>query len=236
MSLNGLNILCVVPARGGSKSIPRKNLKEVAGISLVGRAALTVEKVDWIDAAIISTDDDEIADEARRYGLDVPFMRPVKLASDTATSKDMWLHAWQKAEIFYKKRFDISVLIEPTSPLRTPEDIQKSIKMVIDGASAVITVSPTPAHYTPEKTLVIKEENKLAYYIGSQGAKYHNRQSIPEYFHRNGACYAITRKHFIEDDMFLEGASALVIKRPLVNIDEDIELELAELLLSRKSK
>jgi len=124
-------ILAVVPARGGSKSIPRKNLCKVCGVSLVGRAGQIASSVEWIDRQIISTDDKEIAEEAAKYGLDVPFMRPDELAGDLATSIDMWRHAWIESEKYYGKRFDISILLEPTSPLRRSEDIKKTIETLV---------------------------------------------------------------------------------------------------------
>ena len=94
MAYAGLSVLAVVPARGGSKSIPRKNLQKVGGVSLVGRAAHVARSLDWIDAAVISTDDDEITAEAVLRGLDAPFVRPADLSGDKATSVNMWRHAW----------------------------------------------------------------------------------------------------------------------------------------------
>jgi CMP-N-acetylneuraminic acid synthetase len=145
--MEGRTVLAVVPARGGSKAIPRKNLKTVGGVSLVGRAAQVAAALPFIDAALISTDDPEIAAEAKAHGLEAPFMRPPELSGDTATSVDMWRHAWLAAEAHYGKRFDLSVLLEPTSPLRRPEDVERTLRALIDaGAPAAATVSPTPAH------------------------------------------------------------------------------------------
>jgi len=235
MSLNGYSILAIVPARGGSKSILRKNLAKVCDVSLVGHAGQVLNQLDWIDASIVSTDDNEIAEEGKKHGLDVPFMRPEHLASDTATSLDMWQHAWQEAENYYGQQFDISLLIEPTSPLRLPEDIERAAACVAeDGRVAAVTVSKTPAHFTPHKTLMHDSEGNIAYYIGSDGIKHHNRQSIPDYFHRNGICYAVSRKYLMEDGLILEGAHPVVIDRPIVNIDEEIELDMASWLMERQ--
>ena len=131
--MNKINkkILCVVPARGGSKSIPRKNLQVVAGVSLVGRAALIIQELDYIDRAIVSTDDIEIAEEAVKYGLEAPFMRPERLSQDLSTSLDMWKHAWISAENYYDEIYDVSILLEPTSPLRRPEDITTTVNKII---------------------------------------------------------------------------------------------------------
>ena len=235
--IDGLTVLAVVPARGGSKSIPRKNLKTVGGISLVGRAAQVAAALPMIDAALISTDDREIAAEAQKHGLDAPFMRPPELSGDTATSVDMWRHAWLAAEAHYGKRFDLSVLLEPTSPLRRPEDVERTLRALIDnGAPAAATVSLTPAHYTPHKTLKINEKNEIEFYLEG-GAKHSLRQGIPAYYHRNGLCYAVTRDQLVNQGCIIDrGAVAVIVDRHVVNIDDVLELELAEWLLEREKK
>jgi CMP-N,N'-diacetyllegionaminic acid synthase len=233
--IGGLAVLAVVPARGGSKSIPRKNLKTVGGISLVGRAAQVAAALPMLDAALISTDDAEIAAEAKKHGLDAPFMRPPELSGDTATSVDMWRHAWLAAEAHYGKRFDLSVLLEPTSPLRRPEDVERTLRALIDnGAPAAATVSLTPAHYTPHKTLKINGKGEIEFYLEG-GAKHSLRQGIPAYYHRNGLCYAVTRDHLVNQGCIIDrGAVAVVVDRHVVNIDDLLELELAEWLLERE--
>jgi CMP-N,N'-diacetyllegionaminic acid synthase len=234
--IDGRTVLAVVPARGGSKSIPRKNLKKVGGVSLVGRAAQVAAALPIIDAALISTDDAEIAAEAIAHGLDAPFMRPADLSGDTATSVDMWRHAWLAAEDHYGKRFDLSVLLEPTSPLRRPEDVERTLRALLKvGAPAAATVSPTPAHYTPHKTLKINAKGEIDFYLEG-GAKHSLRQGIPAYYHRNGLCYAVTRDHLVNKGRIIDrGAVAVVVDRHVVNIDDMFELELAEWLLQRES-
>jgi CMP-N,N'-diacetyllegionaminic acid synthase len=233
--IDGHSILAVVPARGGSKSIPRKNLKPVGGVSLVGRAAQVIGVLPFIDAALISTDDAEIAAEAQRHGLDAPFMRPDELAGDTSTSVDMWRHAWLAAEEHYGKTFDLSVLLEPTSPLRRPEDVERTLRALIDNdAPAAATVSPTPAHYTPHKTLKINDKGEISFYLEG-GALHSLRQGIPPYYHRNGLCYAVTRDHLVNQGFIIDrNAVAVVVDRHVVNIDEMFELDLADWLLERE--
>jgi CMP-N-acetylneuraminic acid synthetase len=233
--MEGRTVLAVVPARGGSKAIPRKNLKTVGGVSLVGRAAQVAAALPFIDAALISTDDPEIAAEAKAHGLEAPFMRPPELSGDTATSVDMWRHAWLAAEAHYGKRFDLSVLLEPTSPLRRPEDVERTLRALIDaGAPAAATVSPTPAHYTPHKTLKMNDKGEIEFYLEG-GANHSLRQGIPAYYHRNGLCYAVTRDHLVNEGCIIDrGAVAVVVDRRVVNIDDMFELELAEWLLERE--
>ncbi len=237
MSINGLNILAVVPARGGSKGIPRKNLQKVGGLSLIARAGRITASLDWIDAAVISTDDPEMSKEGRKFGLEAPFTRPARLADDTALGIDVWKHAWTACEKHYGKRFDISVKLEPTSPLRRPEDVERTVMMVIDGGNpAAATISPTPAHYSPHKTLTVSGEGIIGFYL-EDGAKFSLRQSIPKYYHRNGVCYAATREHVVDQGMIIDqNAAGIIIDRPVVNIDDIFDLELADWLIRKQEK
>ena len=233
MALEGLSVLALVPARGGSKSIARKNLYVIGGLSLVARAAHVLRSLDWIDHRILSTDDPEIAAEGQQHGLDVPFVRPDALSGDTATSVSVWRHAWLAAEQHYRTGFDISVLVEPTSPLRRPEDIDRTARLLIRSkAGCAATVSPTPAHFTPEKTLTVSDGGDIGFFLES--STHHSlRQGIPRYYHRNGLCYAATRQHLVEEGLILEkNAAAVIVDRPVVNIDEPFELEVAAWLIS----
>lgn len=132
-------VLGVIPARGGSKRLPKKNLKEAAGVSLVGRSAIEAKKTKLIDRIICSTDDLEIANEASRYGIDVPFMRPTELATDTASSVDVILHVVKELPIF-----DVVVLLQPTSPFRTSQHITAALNMFVEQkADSCVSVSPS---------------------------------------------------------------------------------------------
>ena len=231
---NRYSILAIIPARGGSKSIPGKNLCKIGEHSLVGRAALLVNNLSFIDEKIITTDDLEIAEEAKKYGLEVPFLRSTSLSCDTATSLDMWRDAWIRSETYFKRKFDISILLEPTSPLRTIEDVNKTVATLInDKVGCVLTVSKTPAHYTPHKTLAVSENNEVSFYI-ENGSKFSLRQNIPQYYHRNGICYAVTRDHLLNQGLLLEkNAKAIIIDRNVINIDDPFDLEMARWLFNK---
>lgn len=236
MTWSGLSVLAVVPARGGSKSIPKKNLQPLKRLSLIGHAARIIRGLDWVDAAVLSTDDEEHAREGRLHGLDVPFLRPEDLASDTAKSVDMWRHAWLASEEHFGRRFDLSVLLEPTSPLRRAEDVVATVAAMVDhNAPAAATISPTPAHYTPHKTLTLTNRQRIGFYL-DDGARFSRRQDIPAYYHRNGACYAVRRETLVDQRQIIErDAVAVVIGRPMVNIDEPLDLLWAEFLIDRFS-
>jgi CMP-N,N'-diacetyllegionaminic acid synthase len=235
MTRCGLRILVVVPARGGSKGIPKKNLCSVGGRSLVAHAAIIAAAMEFVDAAILSTDDPEIAAEGKRFGLEVPFLRPADLSTDFALSVDVWRHAWLLAERIYAHTFDLSILLEPTSPLRRIEDIERALDGLLEsGADCSFTVSPTPAHYTPEKILKVRSDNRIDFYLPS-GQAQSVRQMNPSYVHRNGICYVVRRRHLIESGLILApGSLPILIERTVVNIDEPYELELANWLYARE--
>ena len=232
----GRTVLGVVPARGGSKGIPRKNLREVGGVSLVGRVGDLARMLDWLDACVLSTDDPEIAEEGRRHGLDVPFMRPDHLAGDLAGSHGVWRHALVEAETHYGKKFDISILLEPTSPLRRGEDLEATVKVLLAGPhKSAITVSPAPAHFTPHKCLTVCD-GRIGFYH-PQGSQHSTRQTIPTYYFRNGICYALSRDTLMQEDVIIgDDCAAVIVDRPVVNIDDPFDLELAEFLLERERR
>jgi CMP-N-acetylneuraminic acid synthetase len=237
MTWDGLSVLAVVPARGGSKGVPRKNLREVGGLSLIGWAAKTIDALPWIDRAVLSTDDEEMAGEGRARGLDVPFLRPDEFATDRADSVGVWRHAWQTSENHFDTRFDISILLQPTTPLRRAGDVERTVTAMVEGGHrAAATVSPLPGHFTPQKCLTVDDKGVIGFFL-PDGAKFANRQNIPDYYHRNGVCYAVTRETLVEDGHIIEDdCVAVTVEGFVVNIDEPFELELAEFMLSREEK
>ncbi len=236
MDLDSINILAVVPARGGSKGIPKKNLCKVGGISLIGHVGKVIQQLPWINKTVISTDDLNMAKEGLLYGIDAPFLRPDELSSDSATGVDTWRHAFMEAEKYYNMCFDVSIYLEPTSPSRIAEDVERTVLMLADNKNkAAATVSRTPGSYTPHKTLTINENGQVGFYL-KEGKKFSIRQNIPSYYHRNGICYAITREALLERDCILsENCAAVVIDRQVVNIDEPYDLEYARFLFSNTS-
>lgn len=208
----------------------------VRGLSLVARAARVIMETRVADRAICSTDDGAIAAEARRAGLSVPELRPAALSGDEAKSVDVWRYVWLAAEQEDGITYDLSILIEPTSPLRRADDVVRTVDALLDeDALAAATVSRTPGHFTPHKTLTISDTGRVGFYVDG-GGRYSRRQDIPAYFHRNGVCYAARRKTIIDDRTIIEhDCAAVVIERPLVNIDEPLDLEVAELLAAREA-
>jgi CMP-N-acetylneuraminic acid synthetase len=229
MTWSGPSVFEVVPVRGRSKWIPRKNLRLVGGRSLV-HAAETVKQLPWLDAAVLSTDDPEIIQEGARHGLVAPFRRPAELASDRALGVDAWRHAWLMSEACYGRQFDCSVLLQPTSPLRQPEDVERTLERMLSGShSAAATVSRVPGHYAPEKLLRI--DNGILSFLHPDGAKHSNRQSASACYVRNGLCYAATRNAVVLLRQIVEcDCIAVITEGYVANIDEPIDLAIADYL------
>ena len=232
MSYKGYKILAVIPARGGSKGIPRKNLRKVGGFSLVAHAVKFAGSLTWIDKVMLSTDDREIAEEGRKYGAEVPFLRPLELAGDTSKSVDVWRHALIEAEKYYNTSFGISILLEPTSPFREPRHVEEVVKKLeVGGYDSVLTVSETDSKNHPLKQIVIKD-NRVGYY-DEAGKGIIARQQLTPVFHRNGAAYAVTRKCLVDQKTIIGSNTSAIIDGPLVNIDTEQDLKNARFLMCR---
>ncbi|MEX2649390.1 MAG: acylneuraminate cytidylyltransferase family protein [Alphaproteobacteria bacterium] len=231
MSWNGQAVLVVVPARGGSKGIPGKNLRTVGGLSLIGHAARVARALPWADRVVLTTDEEKIAAEGRAHGLDVPFMRPAELATDTAAAVDVWRHAWLAAEAHYGTRFALSVYLQPTTPLRTREDVEATVRAVVEGGhKAATTVSRVPGHFSPHKIMTMDASGRLAHYL-PEGARIVARQQAPATWYRNGLAYAARRATIVDERAIVEhDCVGVVIERPVANIDEPIDLVIAEAL------
>ena len=234
MTWNDLSVLAVIPARGGSKGIPDKNLRKVGGRSLIEHTARAAAALGWIDRTVLSTDDERIAEEGRSCGLDVPFLRPAELASDFAPALETWRHAWLASEDHYACRFDISVLLQPTTPLRRPEDVERTVRAMVEGGHrAAAAISRVPGHYVPEKIVKLNANGCLSMYVEQPDAQT-ARQAFPAYYSRNGVCYSATRDAVVHDGEVAErDCVGVLIDEPVANIDDPIELEWAEFLAQR---
>lgn len=179
----------VVPARGGSKGVPRKNLRRVGRLSLLGHAIASAQESTRLDRFVVSTDDPEIADAARRHGAEAPFLRPGELATDEAGMVPVLRHAVQWLEATAGVRPDIVVTLQPTSPFRTGADIDGAIeKLLVTGADSVQTV--TEAAYHPYFMKVLEGDRALPLF--PEGRKYVRRQDAPPVYQPSGAVY-VTR-------------------------------------------
>lgn len=229
----GKRVLAVVPARGGSKGIPMKNLRTVGGRSLVALAADVAAAMSEIDRRVVSTDHPEIARVAREAGLDAPFIRPESIAGDRIGDWDVLSHALQATEADDGERYDIVVMLQPTSPLRRPADVSGTIHMLINsGYDAVWSVSETDSKAHPLKQLAVRD-GRMDYW-DPRGAQIIARQQLEPVYHRNGVAYAITRECLLEQKT-IKGAftGAYIVPGEHVSIDTEWDIDLIEFLLAR---
>ena len=235
MSYLDKNILAIIPARGGSKGIYKKNLVKLDGLSLIARAAKICSDLDWIDYSIISSDDEDMIKEGVKFGLDAPFKRPKKLSNDTASAIDVWKHAFIESEKYYNKYFDITILLEPSSPFRKANYIEESVEKLIKGCfDSLLTISETDSKSHPLKQLEINGKNIKNYNIEAENIVF--RQQLQPLYHRNGVCYVLTRDCLLNQESIMgNNPSYLVIKDNVVNIDTPSDLKLAEYYLSDKN-
>ena len=226
-------ILAVCPARGGSKGIPLKNLSPFLGIPLVARVGQLVKKIPIIDRAVVSTDHPEIAEIAKESGLDAPFFRPMELSGDRISDAPVLIHALEEMEHLDAVRYDIVVMVQPTSPLRRPEHVIRAIEMLVNEQwDAVWTVSETDSKSHPLKQLTI-DSGRIDYY-DKAGNKIIARQQLTPVYHRNGVAYVMTRNCLIEGRSIMgTRTGALVLDEHLVSIDTMWDLELAEYIYAK---
>lgn len=215
--------------------MPRKNLADLGGRSLLAHAADVISALSWLDAAILSTDDEEIAEEGRRTGLDVPFLRPAELATHDARIAGTWAHAWKYLEERDGCRYDAAVLLEPSCALRAPDDVTRTIHALLQGDhAAAATFSRTPSRWNAYKAVRLIEDDVLEPVFGSDGLE-PIRQRTPEHYHRNGACYAVRRHTVVElGQVFEHDCVGVLVDREVVNIDEPADLEYVRWLHGRR--
>tara|TARA_B100000989_G_scaffold299039_1_gene292359 strand:- start:8574 stop:9275 length:702 start_codon:yes stop_codon:yes gene_type:complete len=219
-------ILAVIPARGGSKGVHKKNLKKINNKPIVALAGLCAKEIKEIDRIIVSTDDKEIADTALKYEIDVPFFRPIEISGDKAADLEVLAHAINEMDKIDNEKYDIIVLLQPTAPLRKSNDVLETIKILIDNnLDSVWTITKTDLKYHPIKQ--IKLHNNLISYVIPEGETIPRRQDLIQTYHVNGVAYALTRECVLNQKNRLgKKAGAHVIDGPSVSIDtlEDFEI------------
>lgn len=227
-----MKILALIPARGGSKSVPRKNIAQIAGKPLLAYTTQEALKVETITDLIVSTDDPEIASIARSLGVMAPFMRPAELATDSAQTAPVLRHGLLEMEARLGRRYDAVMLLQPTTPLRLARHIEFAINMLVenDCDSVVSVVSVEGNHPFRMKRLV---ENRLINFMDQGFEDMRPRQVLPPVYIRNGAIY-LSRRNVIADQERVVGDVCFGFEMSAeesVNIDNQLDFKLAESLL-----
>lgn len=233
--IQGKRVLAVIPARGGSKGIPLKNLKPVGGVPMVGLVGDVVARLPEIDRAVVSTDHEEIARVAKEHGLHVPFYRSEALSGDRIGDVDVLVQALEATEANDGTHYDLIVMLQPTSPLRRPEHIRAAlVKCIEEDLDAVWTVSPSDSKAHPLKQLVY-EDGQLGLY-DQAGANIIARQQLSPLYYRNGVAYVLTRDCLLNQRSLMgKKTGAVVLDGHSVSIDTEWDIELVEFILARQA-
>lgn len=230
-------VLALIPARGGSKRIPKKNLAKIANYSLLGLAIKVLQESSLVDEILVSTDDDEIAEEARKFGVEVPWMRPPNLASDTAKSIDVVLDAFEKFQEANNYLPEIGLLIEPTAPLRTVHHIDQAIRTLQNSdADSVISINQIPHNYHPEELLVTNNGQVKPYLDGRNMDTRKLRGEQEPVYIVNGLVYAYKVKSLMKLKSFYGKKTTYIETAPesFLDIDTQEDLKLAQLKLKQQ--
>lgn len=239
--IHGKRVLAVIPARGGSKGIKNKNIALLCGKPLIAYSIEAARMSRYVDEVLVTTDSMEIAECAKKHGAYVPFLRPSELASDTARTIDAVFHVvnWIKDHavkdtdsqdpFVESKDYDILVLLQPTSPLRTVDQIDGALEWFEEHEEqALASVSPVEQH--PILMRTIKEDGTVQKLL--QGSSTIRRQEMPSYYYVNGSIYINRMEEITAETSFNDNPLAYVMPREnSVDIDEAKDLYLAEYLL-----
>jgi CMP-N,N'-diacetyllegionaminic acid synthase len=228
-------ILAVIPARGGSKGLPGKNVRPLAGLPLIAHsikcAALCLE----IDRCIISTDSDKIADCVKQYGGNAPFLRPPELAQDDTPMMPVLQHALKEMERLDARRYESLLLLDPTSPGRLPADVIRAVAMLEEDPNCIGVVGVSEPHFNPRWNCVEERSGYMALAF-AQGVKYVRRQDVPPVYRINATLYLWRRDYLLSAPAapFASDARHKMLVVPetrAIHIDTIEDFQLAEAMI-----
>ncbi|MBU3822732.1 acylneuraminate cytidylyltransferase family protein [Flavobacteriaceae bacterium XHP0103] len=232
-----MRILAIIPARGGSKGIPNKNIKLLQGKPLLAYTVEIARQSNYFSELIVSSEDASIIDMAKQYGVRAPFVRPKGLAQDDTPTIDVVIHALK----WYKKRsvfFDAVCLLQVTCPFRTIEFLEASIaKFIESGCDSLVSVQRVPHKYNPHWTFELNEAGYLEIATGDD-TLISRRQELPVAYHRDGSIY-ITKTDVILNQHSLYGKQMAFMESPEeheVNIDTPEDWHKAETIIKGKTQ
>ncbi len=225
-----MKAIAIIPARGGSKGVPKKNIKEINGKPLIAYTINQAIKSGIFQEIFVNTDSDEISKIAKKFRANVPFLRPKELATDTATTLDVIKHAIKEYEKLVD--FDTVFLLQPTSPFRKKEDFLTAFNILKSKAKSLASYSEASEHPSRMKFI----ENNTVFDI-LQEPKSLRRQEMKKVFVRNGAIYAFSKEiPFKENTLLPKNHFPLIMDEfASINIDTPFDMMIAELVLTHKN-
>jgi CMP-N-acetylneuraminic acid synthetase len=230
--INGKSVVAIIPARSGSKGLPGKNTKSLCGRPLIAWSIEHALRSNYIDETIVSTDSSKIAEIAVKYGARVPFLRPPKLATDTATMFSVVEHCLAFCEAVEKQHYEYTILLEPTSPIREDEDIDRIIALLDSRQSefdAVISLGKVSEH----PTIVKRLSGEYVFPFYEHGELQARRQDLEEVYFPYGAIYALKTKALLETQSFYQTKCGFFLLKPhqCIDIDDEIDFICAEAIM-----
>jgi CMP-N-acetylneuraminic acid synthetase len=230
--INGKSLIAVIPARGGGKRLPGKNLINLGGKPLIAWTIEAALGCSFIDEVMVTTDDAEIAEVSKRYGANVPFMRPVELSGDTATTFDAIKHTIDFYRTEFLKEFDYIVLLQPTSPLRDSVDITEAIEL-LEKKNADAIISVCEVDHSPLWMNTLPLDGSMVGFIHDE-VKNKRSQDLDVFYRLNGAIYICNIEALLDKGSFfidnLINSYLMPIEKS-VDIDSYLDLEMAKVIL-----
>lgn len=224
-------------ARGGSKGLPRKNVLPLAGKPLIAHAIEAAKQSRWIQKVVVSTDDPEIADVSRRYGAEVPFVRPEELSGDKSPECLAWVHALDTVERLDGRKIDLFCSVPATAPLRTSADVDAVIEALLE-SDADVSVTVSESRRNPYFSMVNIHDDGIARVVMGPEKAVLRRQDAPVCYDLVPSAYAATPE-FVRRGVSVLQARLKAVPIPAdraVDIDDELDLEIAELLLRRRAE
>jgi CMP-N,N'-diacetyllegionaminic acid synthase len=232
-----MRILAIIPARGGSKGVPGKNIKLLNGKPLLAYTSEIALQSKQLTQVIVSTEDKQIMEVAKNLGIQVPFIRPMALAQDNTPTIDVIVQAlqWHKKQYIF---FDAVCLLQVTSPFRTLEFLNKAIeKFVESGCDSLVSVQKVPHEYNPHWTFEVNAEGNLKIATG-EAEIITRRQELPTAYHRDGSIYITKTEVLLQEHSLYGKSTAFIESEPdfYVNIDTMEDWKKAEEIAENKLK
>ncbi len=227
-------MLAIIPARGSSKGIPKKNIRLLAGKPLILWTVEEAQKPAHIDRLILSTDDDEIAAVCKDSGIEIPFMRPIELAEDTSLAIDNYIYTIDRLNAESSKQYDEFIVLQPTSPLRTATDIDNAVNLFHEkNADSVVSVFEAP--YPPVWAKKVDLSGMLKDYFDS-AIDNRNRQEFEAAFIPNGAIFILKLSLLKSNYSYYTDRTYAYAMPPerSIDIDTEIDFKFAEFLIGQK--
>jgi N-acylneuraminate cytidylyltransferase len=230
MDIKKMKICCFIFARGGSKGVPGKNIRLLGGKPLLAHAIETARQCGIFDRIIVSTDDEKIVNVAKKYGAEVPFIRPLELAQDGSPE---WL-AWQHAVKFVSD-FDLFVSLPATAPLRSPKDIENCVETFIKTeCDVVVTCKKTSRH--PSFNMIQEDDKGCAHLVIPTSKTVCRRQEVPVVYDMTTVAYVLRPEFILSKNNIFEGKIKAVVvpEERALDIDTELDFEFAEFLFQKK--